>query len=86
MLGFEVQHGMEGRLGLGQRHRILNRHRTDCGLHSFTTSDLELLIPYRLPPPTFCDLKTKIKACDAKYVFAKLNVDFCKQVNSFKCN
>lgn len=40
----------------------------------------------RLPAPTFCELKTKIKACDAKYVFAKLNVDFCKQVNAFKCN
>ena len=40
----------------------------------------------RLPPPTFCDLKTKVKACDAKYVFAKLNPDFCGQVNAFKCN
>ena len=40
----------------------------------------------RLPPPTFCQLKNKIKACDAKYVFAKLNKDFCEKVRSFKCN
>ena len=40
----------------------------------------------RLPPPTFCDLKTKVEACDPKYVFAKLNTEFCAKVRAFKCN
>ena len=39
----------------------------------------------RLPPPTFCELQTEIHACDAKYGFAKRNVEFCELVNAPKC-
>jgi len=39
----------------------------------------------RLPDPSLCHMKNTTKLCDAKFKFAALNVDLCKQVTAAKC-
>lgn len=40
---------------------------------------------HRLPPPTMCDLKEKLHACDAKFGFHKRNEAFCKEITAASC-